>query len=236
MATRVRFPKPDMRGQLERIRDARFAREEEEELAAKAGREAERKRLEQALAELERQDRERYDRELRERKEAQSAWDRTPRDQRASRRPDPLLATNPAASFARRREHARRLFDAGSSVDAILAAIAGESKPAAEEPPPPQPVATIVSAGNGVVSADNAVEPADKLDGAVAAQDWRRIVEERIRSEDYSYNALGVECGVSASVVMRFAKGERDVTVATAQKICAALDLVLVPRETLRGD
>jgi hypothetical protein len=30
---------------------------------------------------------------------------------------------------------------------------------------------------------------------------------------------------------MRFVKGERDIYLETAQKLCAALDLVLVPRE-----
>lgn len=65
-------------------------------------------------------------------------------------------------------------------------------------------------------------------------QDWRAIIAARIVSEVDSFNALGKEGGVSASVVSRFGKGERDIQVATAQKLCAALDLLLVPRELVR--
>jgi hypothetical protein len=65
-------------------------------------------------------------------------------------------------------------------------------------------------------------------------QHWRAIIQARIETEDYSFNELGREAGVFPSVVMRFVKGERDVQVATAQKPCAALDLVLVPREIIQ--
>ena len=39
----------------------------------------------------------------------------------------------------------------------------------------------------------------------------------------------------SAPLDRRFVKGERDIRLATAEKLCAALDLVLVPRELLEG-
>jgi hypothetical protein len=38
---------------------------------------------------------------------------------------------------------------------------------------------------------------------------------------------------VSPSVVTRFVKGQRDVRLDTAEKMCEELDLVLVPREWL---
>jgi hypothetical protein len=69
-----------------------------------------------------------------------------------------------------------------------------------------------------------------------AAPEWRRIIAERIETEDYSYNALGKEAGVSPSVVWRYVKVGRDVRAATLEKLCAALDLVLVPRELVRDE
>jgi hypothetical protein len=61
--------------------------------------------------------------------------------------------------------------------------------------------------------------------------DWREIIAARVNEYEYGYNHLGSEAGVSPSVVMRFLKGERDITLATAEKICATLDLVLVRAE-----
>jgi hypothetical protein len=78
-------------------------------------------------------------------------------------------------------------------------------------------------------------DPADDVQAHVARSDqgWRALIAGRIAEEDYSFNALGAETGISPAVIMRFAKGERDIRLATAEKLCAALDLVLVPREAL---
>jgi transcriptional regulator with XRE-family HTH domain len=77
--------------------------------------------------------------------------------------------------------------------------------------------------------AETATEPAS------SAKSWRDIIAQRIR-ENYTLNALAKETGVSAGVLSRFVRGERNVTVATAEKICQALDLVLVPREDVAED
>jgi hypothetical protein len=78
-------------------------------------------------------------------------------------------------------------------------------------------------------------EPPDQ-EPAPVVQDWRSIIAHRILTEDYSFTALGDEAGVCTAVITRFVKGERDIRLETAQKLCAALDLVLVPRETLREE
>jgi hypothetical protein len=40
--------------------------------------------------------------------------------------------------------------------------------------------------------------------------------------------------GVSPAAILRFVRGDRDIRLATAERLCAALDLVLVPREAVR--
>ncbi|MGP0069139.1 MAG: helix-turn-helix domain-containing protein [Isosphaeraceae bacterium] len=67
----------------------------------------------------------------------------------------------------------------------------------------------------------------------LANQDWREIIADRIAAESLSLNGLHEETGVSPAVLSRFIRGERDIRVATAQKLCNALDLVLIPREML---
>jgi hypothetical protein len=69
----------------------------------------------------------------------------------------------------------------------------------------------------------------------ILAQDWREIIVRRIAAYGYSYNELGRETGLSPSAIMYLAKGQRSVNLHTAQKLCAALDLVLVPREMINA-
>ena len=119
------------------------------------------------------------------------------------------------------RAGAIRLLDAGRSVEAIIAGLTEKDSAGDSEPALPLDA-----------DSDLAVHESD-----IPVQDWRAIIKDRIETEDYSFNALGNEAGVSPSVVMRFIKGERDIYVGTAEKLCAALDLVLVPREMIRqGD
>jgi plasmid maintenance system antidote protein VapI len=66
-------------------------------------------------------------------------------------------------------------------------------------------------------------------------QDWRAIIAERIRSEGYSFKALGVDTDVSPASITRFVKGERGIKLETAEKLCKALGLALVPREMVKG-
>jgi hypothetical protein len=87
-------------------------------------------------------------------------------------------------------------------------------------------VVTLLSSDNKPASKDNAVAIVDR-------EGWQSLIAARIRSEDYSFNALGAEAGVDPSVIVRFVKGERDIRLATAERLCAALDLVLVPREMI---
>jgi hypothetical protein len=62
---------------------------------------------------------------------------------------------------------------------------------------------------------------------------WRDIISERILDYDHNFNTLGIETGISPAVIWRFVKRERDLRLVTAEKLCQALDLVLVPRESL---
>ena len=116
------------------------------------------------------------------------------------------------------RAGAIRLLDAGRSVEAIIAGLTEKDSAGDSEPVLPLDA-----------NSDLAVHEAE-----IPVQDWRAIIEARIATEEYTFNALGNEAGVSPSVVMRFVKGERGIQVGTAQKLCSALDLVLVPREMIR--
>jgi site-specific DNA-methyltransferase (adenine-specific) len=62
---------------------------------------------------------------------------------------------------------------------------------------------------------------------------WRSLIASRIRAMGWSYGRLGRESGVDPAVVQRYVKGERDVTAATAERLCEALGLLVVPREQL---
>jgi hypothetical protein len=93
--------------------------------------------------------------------------------------------------------------------------MASRKKPAKREVPEPEP------------------EPEPE---AIPAAGWRAIVIDRIASEDYSFNALGSETGISRAAIWRYVRRRRDLRAATLEKVCAALDLVLVPREMVRDE
>jgi DNA-binding Xre family transcriptional regulator len=83
------------------------------------------------------------------------------------------------------------------------------------------------------VNRDDFPQQEQELAHEISARSWREIIKNRIESKDYSFNALGNAIKVSPSVVTRFVKGQRDVRLDTAEKLCEELDLVLVPREWL---
>ena len=56
------------------------------------------------------------------------------------------------------------------------------------------------------------------------------IIKARIRSLDISAYAVAKRSGVNSVVVQRFLNGERGINLATANKLCRELDLVLVAR------
>jgi ribosome-binding protein aMBF1 (putative translation factor) len=61
-----------------------------------------------------------------------------------------------------------------------------------------------------------------------------RLVEElreAIRNSGLDVTELGVKAGVSHTVVGRFVRAERGVTIAVASRLCAALGLELVKRK-----
>jgi ribosome-binding protein aMBF1 (putative translation factor) len=58
---------------------------------------------------------------------------------------------------------------------------------------------------------------------------WREIINERIQEHGWSINGLGAEAGISPSVLSRFMRGERSLTMATLEKLCSALKLGLGP-------
>jgi transcriptional regulator with XRE-family HTH domain len=53
-------------------------------------------------------------------------------------------------------------------------------------------------------------------------------LRDAIRSSGESLNQLSRRCGIGRDRLSRFVRGERDLTVRAAAKICAALDLELV--------
>jgi len=55
-------------------------------------------------------------------------------------------------------------------------------------------------------------------------------IKARIKALDLTAYALGKLSGVSAVVIQRFLNGERGITLETAERLCQALDLILVPR------
>jgi hypothetical protein len=202
---RARFPKADMQKQLGGIREARERRESGEREAAEFHRQTDGRRLEEFLARLDEADREAYRRRRDE-------WDR--RGPRGLPREALGLGAprDPEAKIGHRRRAAQGQLEAGRRVEAIIEDLAGAGATMPDDP---------------------VIGPVDR-EGLADRPDWRSIIADRIRDEDYSFNGLGVEAGVSAAVVMRFVKGERDIRLATAEKLCAALDLVLVPAEMVR--
>lgn len=106
----------------------------------------------------------------------------------------------------------------------------------ASEPPAPRRVVEVVASEPPAPAPVAAVEESP-VDDVVLGQDWRTIIAERTQSEDYSLNELARESGVDVGVISRFIAGKRDIRLETAQALCAALDLVLVPREWIgRGE
>jgi len=61
-------------------------------------------------------------------------------------------------------------------------------------------------------------------------------IKARIKALGLTAYALGKSSGVSAVVIQRFLNGERGITLETAEKLCGALDLVLVPRGNVTTD
>jgi ribosome-binding protein aMBF1 (putative translation factor) len=59
--------------------------------------------------------------------------------------------------------------------------------------------------------------------------DWGAIIRDRIKAQGWSALALGNASGLNSSIVLRFMAGERDIRLETAQKLCIALGLALVP-------
>jgi transcriptional regulator with XRE-family HTH domain len=55
-------------------------------------------------------------------------------------------------------------------------------------------------------------------------------LRDAIRQSGESLNQLSRRCGIGRDRLSRFVRGERDLTVRAAAKICATLDLVLAKR------
>jgi transcriptional regulator with XRE-family HTH domain len=64
-------------------------------------------------------------------------------------------------------------------------------------------------------------------DDASAAPSWHAQIVERFTRDEWTYNGLASAAGIPPATVMRFIKGERDITLSTAEKLCMALGLVL---------
>jgi ribosome-binding protein aMBF1 (putative translation factor) len=59
-------------------------------------------------------------------------------------------------------------------------------------------------------------------------RDWIDIIRERFAAEGWTAYSLALASGVDASQITRFLKGERDLRLGTAQRLCRALGLDLV--------
>lgn len=68
------------------------------------------------------------------------------------------------------------------------------------------------------------------------------VLRAALSADGRSLNEIGRACGVAAAVLSRFARGDRDITVGTADRICRALGLALVEtdgparRDTSKGE
>lgn len=62
------------------------------------------------------------------------------------------------------------------------------------------------------------------------------VLREAIHGDGRSLRQLGEACGVSWAVLSRFARGERDITLGTADRVCQALGLKLTGRRSDRKD
>jgi DNA-binding phage protein len=63
------------------------------------------------------------------------------------------------------------------------------------------------------------------------------VIEHTIRERGLSAYAVAKSAGINAAMVQRFLNHERGLTLRTVERLAAALDLVLVPREqTGKGD
>ncbi len=70
------------------------------------------------------------------------------------------------------------------------------------------------------------------------AESLEDVIKARIKTLGLSAYAVGKQTGINAVVIQRFLNGERGINLATAEKLCSALDLVLVerPGSTLGSD
>jgi transcriptional regulator with XRE-family HTH domain len=62
------------------------------------------------------------------------------------------------------------------------------------------------------------------------AESLEDVIKARIKTLGLSAYAVGKQSGINAVVIQRFLNGERGINLATADKLCQALDLVLVER------
>jgi hypothetical protein len=238
----------DMDKQLASIRAAREAKESGDREAAEFHRETAWKRLDEVLNRLDREDQAKYDEEKRRYEDSKD-------------RPPVSILGDPSRAMMVRRRGANMQLDAGRSVDEIIEGLTRNRTPETKDPAADAPrgirvngqptaikildqpikrislVPSRPTEPEPLATPDVAPQADDAPESALPpAQDWRAIIADRIVDDDYSFNALGHESGVSPAVIMRFVKGERDIRLATAEKLCAALDLVLVPRESLADE
>jgi transcriptional regulator with XRE-family HTH domain len=63
-----------------------------------------------------------------------------------------------------------------------------------------------------------------------AAETLAGSIKARMKARELTPYRVAKMSGVSAVVIQRFVNGERDIKLETAEKLCSALELVLVPR------
>jgi hypothetical protein len=61
------------------------------------------------------------------------------------------------------------------------------------------------------------------------------VIREAIRRDGRSLYRLEIDSGVAAAVLSRFMRGERDLNLRTADRLCKALGLELRPARRRRG-
>jgi hypothetical protein len=90
---------------------------------------------------------------------------------------------------------------------------------------------------------DQAPERVDRLFDEVLMPKRKRpaepmadLIRATIKSRGLSAYAVAKSAGVNAVIVQRLINGERGLTLKTAEKIVATLDLVLVEREATKGE
>jgi ribosome-binding protein aMBF1 (putative translation factor) len=74
------------------------------------------------------------------------------------------------------------------------------------------------------------------IESEPSPDDWIEIIRERYFADGWTTYSLAAASGVSDSQIVRFFRGERDLRLQTAERLCRTLGLSLATLSSQRGD